>query len=271
MGRYERPEVKQITKQWVRENCHGVTERDMGLLKLLADRKLLRRDQLEILYPEFPSTDFLNKRLGILYKKHLIDKIYPTVGLGKGSSKQHICLDRAGLILLDIEKFNKPIKTDKDNNKSLPLGWEHGVMINDYECRLRQFFGASQSTILKYEVENPLPYNETKLIPDIFFLVKHEGKGYLFFIEVDLGTEDIPYVKRKIDSYVDYYTSRFWLKESWAKVFKTPTFPRVLFLTEDNRPRRVDTLTEYSKDMSVRFFIGDHEGFTDMLKGIIKG
>lgn len=271
MTRYSRPEVKQITKQWVRENCQWVTERDMGLLKLLVECKLLRRDQIERLYPKFPSTDFLNKRLSILYKRHLIDKVYPSVGLGKGSSKQHICLDRAGLLLLDIEKYNKPIKTDKDGNRSLPLGWEHKVMINEYECQIREITKSLGGQVVSYHTETPLPYNDTKLIPDIFCLIKCNGRGYMFFIEVDLGTEDIPYVKSKIDSYTDYYTSRAWVRQSWAKVFKTPTFPRVLFLTENDRTKRINSIREYTKGLSVRFFTDDHNGFYNMLEGIIKG
>jgi hypothetical protein len=269
--RYERPEVKQITKQWVKENCYNITDRDMGLLRLLADRRLLRRDQIERLYREFPSTDYLNKRLNILYRKHVIDKIYPPVGLGKGSSKQHICLDRAGVILLGIEKYNKPIKVDKDGNRSLPLGWEHIVMLNEYECRIREFFNGVQDEVLMYNVEEPLYYNDTKIIPDIFCLIKHNGKGYLFFIEVDLGTEDIPYVKKKIDSYVDYYTSRAWLQQKWSRVFKIPTFPRVLIFTENNRPKRVNTLREYTKEMSVRFHIDEHDNLFKVLNNITKG
>jgi hypothetical protein len=265
--RYERPEVKQITRQWVRENCHNVTERDLGLLRLLNEKKrrLLRRDQIQALYPEFPSTDFLNKRLNILYRMHVIDKVYPPVGIGKGSSKQHICIDRAGAILLDIDKHNKIIQTDSMGNKTLPLGWEHKVMINDYEIALRNY------QVIKYDVEEHHPFGDNILIPDIFCLIKHEGKGYLFFIEVDLGTEDIPYVKRKLDSYSQYYMSKAWTRKDWAKIFKTPVFPRVLFLTENGRTKRKKTLEEYTRDSGIRYVVGFHNELGDILDSIIKG
>ncbi len=48
----------------------------------------------------------------------------------------------------------------------------------------------------------------------------------MYFVEVDLGTEDLPYVK-KIDSYVKYYASKAWIKEKWAGL-GSPVFPRVL-------------------------------------------
>lgn len=269
--KYERPDVKQISRQWVKENCTNVTERDMGLLKIIHQHKLVRRDQIQTLYPKFPSTDFLNKRLKILYNKHIIDRIYPPVGIGKGSSKQHICLDRAGAILLDLEKFNKPINLDRSGNKSLPLGWEHRVMINDYKCKIIDTCLNVGATLKLMWTEYPYAYNDTRIIPDITCLIVHEGKGILLFIEVDLGTEDIPYVKRKIDSYKDFYISKRWHREKWAQVFKTPVFPQVLFFTEDGRNKRNNTLREYTRGSSVKFEYGFHENFSSTLEHIIKG
>lgn len=272
--KYERPEVKQITKQWVKENCKNITERDMSLLRTIYDnkRKLLRRDQLEILCPiPFASTDRLNKRLKTLFKLHIIDKIYPSVGLGEGSSKQYVCLDRAGLILLGIEKYNKPITTDYIGNRSLPLGWEHKVMINEYECYVQQITKALGGSILDYKVEEPIYFNDIKLIPDIFCFLKCNGKGYVFFIEVDMGTEDIPYIKNKLDVYRDLYLSHSWVNTDWCKKFKTPIFPRLMFITENDRPKRVKTLQEYTKESSIRHYFGYHNEFEDMFIDIIKG
>jgi len=269
MSRYNRPEVKQITKQWVKENCKNITERDMGLLRILAGnkRRLLRRDQIELLYPEFASTDRLNKRIKTLFQMHVIDKVYPPVGIGEGTSKQHICLDRAGIILLELDKYNKPIGADR----SLPLGWEHKVMLNDYECSMIQIMRDLGGEILLYEVEEPHLYGDNRIIPDIMCLFKCNGKGYVFFIEVDMGTEDIPYIKSKLEAYKDYYMSQQWVSKPWAKMFKTRTFPRVLFLTENGRDKRVSTLEEYTKDSSIRFMYETHNGFRKLMEVIIKG
>ena len=91
MGGYTRPDIKTITKQYAKENYKSITERDMGLIKTFIknNRRLLRRDQLERLYPAFASADRLNKRLKLLFQKHIIDRIYPPVGLGQGSSQQY--------------------------------------------------------------------------------------------------------------------------------------------------------------------------------------
>ncbi len=268
--KYERPEIKQITKQWVRENCKNITDRDLGLLNLIANRRIVRRDQIQTLYPVFPSADFLNKRLKILYNKHVIDRIYPPVGVNKGSAKQHICLDRAGAILLGMEKYNKPIHIDQNGQKALPLGWEHRIAINEYECRTKKICGKLGAKAVLIHTEKPYIYNDTRVIPDLTCVINHNNKGYVFFIEVDLGTEDLPYIKKKIDSYTDYYLSKTWLKEKWARIFKNPKFPRVLFMTEDGRVKRQNTLQEYTKESSIRFVIDFHENFESIVESIIR-
>lgn len=265
-----RPEIKQITKQWVKENCKNITSRDLGLLKLLYEnnRRILRRDQIETLYPEFASTDRLNKRLKLLYKMHVIDRVYPPVGIGKGSSQQHICLDRAGIILLGLEKYNKPVNYDLHGNKCFPLGWEHKLKINDYKCNITNICKTIGAKILMYNVEKPIAYNGKKLIPDIFCMLQYNNKGYLFFIEVDMGTEDIPYIKKKIDSYKELYLSKQWITQEWNKFFKNPTFPRVLFMTENSRGKRLSTLRGYTSENPVRFIYDAHYNFIQCLLNI---
>ena len=269
--KYERPEVKQVTKQWVRENCKNLTERDLGLLKIVQEHKIIRRDQLQTLYPHFPSTDFLNKRLKMMYQKHLIDRIYPSVGLGKGSPKQHICLDRAGAILLELDKFNKPIQLDSQGARSLPLGWEHRIMLNEYKCSMVEVCKSIGAQLKLCWIERPYLYNDTKLIPDMTCLILYNNRAHLFFVEVDLGTEDTLYIKKKIDSYKDYNMSRRWHKEKWSQIFKTPTFPKILFFTENGRMKRKLTLENYTSDSSINFLYGFHENFKASLINMLSG
>jgi len=269
-NRYNRPEVKQVTKQWVKENCKNVTERDLELLKVIHQHRILRRDQIQRLYPRFPSTDFLNKRLKMLYDKHIIDRVYPPVGIGKGSSKQHVCLDRAGVILLGLDSYNKPISYHK-GQKILPLGWEHRVALNEYECRIREFCRSIGARVVYYKTEKPYAYNDTRIIPDITCVISHMNKGYSFFIEVDLGTEDLPYLKKKIDSYMSYKVSNQWHKEKWSRVFKSPKFPKVLVFTEDGRIKRQLSLQEYAKDVPIKSGIDFHGNLENIMKMIIKG
>lgn len=269
-SKYERPEVKTITRQWVHDNCQYVTDRDMGLLRVLAQNKLMKREHIQKLYPMFPSTDRLDKRLTDLYRLHVIDRVYPPKGLNKGTNQQHVCLDRAGVILLDLKRYNKPIK-DIDGIKTLPLGWRHMVSLTEYRCGIQEVCNEIRGKVLVYEVEQPHKFGQKTLKPDIFCLISIGGKGKLLFIEVDLGTEDVEYVKAKLDSYRDYYMSKAWVSLEWAKIFKTPIFPRVLLLTENNRPKREKTLHDHVKESMLKYHIGSHETFKSILGDILKG
>lgn len=269
MAKYKRDEVKQISRHWVKENCRGITERDLGLLKAIHKRKLLRRDQIQCLYPEFPSTDRLNKRLKHLYNKHVIDRAFPSLDPGKGSSQQHICLDKAGAILLGLERYNKPIK-DVRGNKSLYMGWEHQITINQIECYLKELSNEIGIVMKLFQVEKKMEYNDTRIIPDILCLIISKNRGFLFFIEVDMNTENTKILKDKIDNYVNYYSSKVWVGEKWARLFKTPTFPRIIMLTEAGKERRKKSLQDYSKDQPLDFLVGFHEDFKTIVKSIIK-
>lgn len=272
MSKYNRSEIKQITKQWVRENVKNITERDKGLLKLLYEnkRRLLKRDQIQRLYPVFESISVLNRRLRKLYESYVLDRFYPKVGTGQGSSQQHICLDRAGLILLEIDKYNKPINYDNNGNKVLFLGWEHKILLNEYECIIRELVSKIDGDILIYKVEENISFFDTQFVPDIFLMIEHLGKGYVFFIEVDLGTEDIPYIKRKINLYKDYYLSKQWIMEDWVKLFSVPTFPRILFFTNDGRYKRIETLQSYVSELSVKFHFGFHSEFEKVFRSYLR-
>lgn len=271
MSKYNRPEIKQITKQWVKENVKHITERDIGLLKLLYEnkRRLLRRDQIQILYPYFESVGVLNRRLKILYEQYILDRFYPKVGIGQGSSQQHVCLDKAGLILLDIDKYNKPINYDKNGNKVLFYGWEHKILLNDYECIICQLISNIGAKILIYKVEETILFSDKKFIPDIFILIEYQGKGFVFYIEVDLGTEDIPYIKRKINQYKDYYLSKQWLLEKWVELFEIPTFPHILFLTNNGRHKRIETLKNFTDELSIKCTFGFHSEIEMIIKSCL--
>jgi len=272
MSKYNRPEVKQITKQWVKENVKNITERDMGLLNLLYvnKRRLLRRDQIQRLYPVFESVSVLNRRIRRLYELYVLDRFYPKVGTGMGSSQQHICLDRAGLILLGIDKYSKPINYDYNGNKVLFFGWEHKILLNEYECIIRSLVSSINAKILIYRAEESISFFDNQFIPDIFMLIEYQGKGYAFFIEIDLGTEDIPYIKRKINQYKDYYLSKKWIFEKWEELFKIPTFPKILFLTMDGRFKRVETLQNHVKELDIKFLFGFHNDFENIIKECLR-
>lgn len=212
-----------------------LTKRDKDLLELIHKKKFLRRDQAQVYLSSFSSSDVLNKRIRLLYHNYFIDKIYPQVGLGKGSSKQILCLDKAGAILLHIPHFTKPIRYT-DNLAMLPIYWRHHLRIIDVEIILIEMCKRRNFTLHTIEKEYILDAPEKRIIPDLFIFIINKS-GYVCFIEIDMGTEDMIRLKNKIRDYEKYYLSNKWLELPWTSYFKDPPYPEILFITDDNDKR----------------------------------
>jgi hypothetical protein len=144
-------------------------------------------------------------------------------------------------------------------------------MINEYECRLRKMCEESSLSMPMYIVEPEYKYGDRKIKPDIVCLIANNKIGHLFFIEVDMGTEDIPYIKDKLTNYTEYYSSRLWIQEKWARVFRSPSFPKLIFLTEDGRSRRVESIRKHSKDLPISVTVGEHKDLCSMIESMTKG
>jgi hypothetical protein len=112
-SRYARPKIS-FDEDWYKQVDRYVTERDKGLLELIYEKNILKREEIQQYYPVFKSVCVLNRRLKRLYDLHLIDKYY-LPNTGEGSSQQYICLDYGGLIVLGINltQYVKPIQIEK--------------------------------------------------------------------------------------------------------------------------------------------------------------
>lgn len=268
LKRWEREEVTQISASWVDENCrHRVTDRDLELGRLLVKRRLLRRDQVEILHPGFrglsQSAAVVNRRLRILFDCHFIDRAFPRVMPGAGSSQAVISIDRAGAHLLD-EPFKRVIKHQKDRlgniERILPADYKHTLGVNDFECSLVLGSERHGCELLRWRVEHQnlrrFNYNgDQQLRPDGFGIVRlANGKGRAFFVEYDTGSEDIRSRRRfkkleaKFKAYAAFKSSGAWTQEDWAQSLKK--FPALVFLTEDKK--RVEPLREIMKTLGIR-------------------
>lgn len=272
MVKYDRPEIKQVTKQWVSENCdHILVDRDWELLELLDKYRLLRRDQIQALLPgAFPNEDRLQRRLKRLYELHIVDRICPKLGVGEGTSKQHVCLDRAGFMLLEKEQ-NKYIQ-GKDGNKSLPSNWKHKIAIYDYEVLIRNIVESIGGEVIDRWVEDPIKHNNTSLIPDLMVVVKYK-RYHILAIEVDLCTEDVKTVRGKFENYKQCRHAGTWAHKDWATMFKNPVFPKILFFTNNGRAQRVERLGKIASEeySGLRIKVDFHENAREVIQTILKG
>lgn len=284
-GWYERNEIQKVTLDWVKTNCI-LTEREEQLLKIIYDRKLVRRDHLEIISESYRNaglnkTILLNRAIKKMYKMMCLDKIHEVQEFGKGSKPCIVSIDKAGSLLLNVP-HKKRILQNKTTYKgkdyiirNLPSNYRHINGINQLEVKTILFCEEQGFEIVKWELEEPRHFTSNaeniKLIPDVLMIIRIRGKPFVAFIEFDTGSEGLRQkepviIKDKIIKYKKYKSSNLWTNEDWQKDMNAPMYPIVLFVTQDEK--RVQFFNDKSKELRVQGLGMYYERYTDVLKGI---
>lgn len=249
---YEREEVKKVTGDWVKENCK-LTPREEELLELVYDRKLVRRDHLEIISESYRNagdnrTILLNRAIKKLFKMMVIDKYHQKQDIGKGSIPATVAIDKAGSIILG-KPHKRRIIQDKHSYKGveyikrrLPSNFRHINGVNQLEVDAIQICEKYDFHIDLWELEQPKTFSfngeEITLIPDVLLLLNMQGKYFAIYIEYDTGSEGVrekepKVIRDKIINYRRFKGSNLWYNEHWQINFSEPVFPLLLFVTED--------------------------------------
>lgn len=286
-GWYERDEVAKIDHNWVRLNCKNLTKREKELLKIVHDRKLIRRDHLEILHTAYRNsgvrrTNVINRSIKKLFEKICLDKVHQEAEFMTGNLPAVLSLDRAGAILLGV-KFHKRIKHSYRiiNNKKhvfrkLPNNYPHIHGVNDLEVRTLLLGENLGFSIYKWELEEKnkktVQFNERfTIIPDVFVILNVKNKPFAFFLEYDTGMEDhrhrdeFPMLRDKLEKYRKYKLSGAWKTEKWAMKLG---FPLLLFVTEDDQ-KRVKYVNEKASKLGLRTIAVENKDYEKKLSTIL--
>lgn len=275
----DREPIKYITKSWVQENVKNITKRDLELLKIIYENKIVTRDQLITLHPSFSnkrqSVNIINRRLKVLYDNYCIDRVQPTVGIGEGSSQYHITLDRAGAILLGIENFRSIVIYDPSSypSKRLPMYYKHTIGIVDMKCTITELLREIEGEIVYWglEEENKIHFKfkkEFTLKPDVIAILRKNQNGFIFFYEHDQGTEFRNIIKAKIEAYAAYRLSNIWINQRWAKIMKVPTFPTLVILTAGDE-KRIEWIEKISKSSGINIVVDSIENRYKIISKLI--
>lgn len=251
-GRSEREEVSVITDDWVEQQRHILTPRDVEMLNLLAQFPVMKTEHLFWLTPasilksgkEFAPYYTLLKgrqicrdRIRRLYDYHFVNKYSPRLPLGEGTAPQYIWLDRAGYRLLD--KGGRP-------PKQLSKEYRHHSSILDVYtlARLLELNGTiSIDHISVCYTEKPKTSN---IEPDLILMFRKGNYGYKYFIEVDTGEKKETDEMKKLERYRDWELGSQWISEPWAKLYRTK-FPTVMYVFSGKRGhRRKDVLKKHA-------------------------
>lgn len=242
---YERVEIDRVTKDYVKTNCK-ITKREFELLEIIHDRKLVRRDMLEIISPSYRGlgnsrTRIINRSINKLFQMSCVDKVHERQEFMSGNYPATISIDKCGSIILGIQhkpriKHMKSIVNGRAMiTRKLPSNYRHIHGVNRIEVDTILFCEDTGSEIIRWVHENPqeLHYANERVvvIPDIGMELKIAQKPFYAFIEYDTGSEskrerEPPIIRDKIIKYKKYKLSRLWENEY-------PRFPMLLLVTED--------------------------------------
>jgi Replication-relaxation len=129
-------------------------------------------------------------------------------GPGRGSTVSVYALDTAGRRLL-IERLNQEVVQSKVRRPGVPSERfvRHILAISELYVNLIEAERAGRFQLRTFQAEPAAWWPNGLggwLKPDAFVVVSNGTVDYLWWIEVDLGTESIPTVIRKLRTYVDF-------------------------------------------------------------------
>jgi hypothetical protein len=244
---------------------------------LVYDRKLVRRDHLEIISPSYRRLGenrsiLLNRAIKKLFHQMVLDKVHEVQEIGKGNTPSIVAIDKGGSIILGVphkKRITHKASTVKGITyitRNLPSNYRHINGVNQAEVDTILFCEHTNNDLLqwKLEVATTFHYNgEEKLfIPDAFMELRFGDKQFLAFLEYDTGSEnlrkknDFPIIYEKLQNYRRYKRSKLWID-------KYAYFPVLLFVTEDEN--RIDYFNKKRREFGLEGVGIYYENYTDVL------
>ena len=278
---YDRQEIQKVTYDFIQSNVKP-TIKDLEILKIVSERKLVNRSHLEIIAPSFRHltnnrTRLINRTIRKLFESMCLDKVHEKQELGKGNAPAILALERGGSILLDIPHRRRIpqqkmlVNGEVKIRRHVPSTYRHANGVNQIEVDTILFcqkYGY-EIEIWEHEKQASFTYNNEGIlvIPDVFYRLKINNRSIDFFLEFDTGTEDrlskrkLPVIYNKIINYLKYKRSNLWTNHSEA-------FPIILLVTEDDK--RIPYFNAKCKENGMQGFGIYHENYTKFMEHLAK-
>lgn len=193
-----------------------LTERDVDILKAVAEYRILRQDHIQQLF--FGSKSTAQYRLSHLYQHGFLNRHFLPVYAGW--SPTLYTLDKRGVALLKAAcAINRVNLWDAEKGHEF---LSHTLAINDFRvavtvaCRqagytLAQWIGEASLKADYDRVEITAPNGKKQsvsLIPDSYFTIETPKGRASFFLEMDMGTMTLGRFQNKIRAYLAYLESK---------------------------------------------------------------
>ena len=212
------------------------TARDVILLSLVWQYRILRRDQIQQLL--FPSKNTANERLKRLYQHGFIQRRWRPVEYGQGMGQALYLLDARGADLLAQKSGldRGEIHSRASHNKVSSPFLDHMLMINDVRIAV-----AMAAKTAAYRIERWLTQEELSaspdhvclsgangshkvaVIPDSYFCLRLGSRRAHFFIEADRATVSNKRWAQRVCAYLEYVRSGQYVRRYGAHCLRVLT------------------------------------------------
>jgi hypothetical protein len=210
-----------------------LTDRDKQIVHAVHTYRVLRQDQLELLFER--SSSVMQRIMVRLYDHGFLERKFLRI-LGWNSPTLYV-LDRKGAELLRTE-YGLDDLVWYGSSKDLKMDFlEHTTAINDFRIAVTKAAQLAGYDLLKWVSEGELKgkydrvvirsdsgkAQSVSLIPDGYFVLK-VSQGYAhFFLELDRGTETTGRFKTKVLAYTTYYQSGVYERRYGSKSMRVVT------------------------------------------------
>ncbi|NOG49598.1 MAG: replication-relaxation family protein [Chloroflexi bacterium] len=225
-----------------------LTERDVDILKAVAEYRILRQDHIQQLF--FGSKSTAQYRLSHLYQHGFLNRHFLPVYAGW--SPTLYTLDKRGVALLKaacgIDRVNL---WDAENGHEF---LSHTLAINNFRvavtvaCRqagytLAQWIGEASLKADYDRVTITAPNGKKQsvsLIPDSYFTIETPKGRASFFLEMDMGTMTLGRFQNKIRAYLAYLESK-----AYQQRYQTRSLRVLTVTTSAARSANLKAATEH--------------------------
>jgi hypothetical protein len=247
--------------------------RDRAILRSLADFRLMTGRQLQRLYVDSANPVTAARRMRAVMRRlselRAVVRLDRRVGGIRAGSEGYVYgLSGLGHAVLALD--GDPRRRGRTIWETTPAFQDHVLAIAELYVALRGLHRAGNVELLAFEPEPrawrsfPGPSGARLPVkPDAFVAVGVGDLEQRAFIEMDLGTESLPTIRRKCRRYLDYW-------RSGAEQQRHGVFPRVWWLvTQERRRRRLaEVIAEHRADEQCLFAVAPAEQAPWLLAGL---
>ena len=211
----------------------ALTTRDISIILSVYENRFLRRDQIQRLY--FPDTSLVacNVRLKKLQGNRFLNRLSRPASSVVAQAVYGLDKLGADVVAAAREIDRRKVKWTPANNNVEWLFMNHTIGISEFKVCLDLELAGRSEKLLFYQRGDrshlkriSVPSSKKKYLvvaPDAFFGIHVTCGKYIFFVEVDLGTETLSRFAEKITAYKQYWKSKKYEKDYGFKFFRVLT------------------------------------------------